>query len=61
LGVDAPDEEVRKLTTVLDGSVPAAAERIQRLHENLGITSFSFLKTDGTSWNTFGKLVSALR
>jgi probable F420-dependent oxidoreductase len=61
LGVDAPEEEVRKLTTVLDGSVPAAAERIQRLHQNLGITYFTFLKTDGTSWGTFGKLVDALR
>jgi probable F420-dependent oxidoreductase len=61
LGVDAPEEEVRKLTTVLDGSVLAAAERIQRLHHNLGITYFTFLKTDGTSWGTFGKLVDALR
>lgn len=61
VGIDAPDDEVRKLTTVLDGSVSAAAERVQRLHENLGITYFTFLKTDGTSWDTFGKLVAGVR
>jgi hypothetical protein len=38
---DAPDAEIRKLTTLLDVPVPAAAERIQRLHEELGISYFS--------------------
>jgi probable F420-dependent oxidoreductase len=58
---DAPEEELRKLTTVLDGTVPAAVERIQRLHTELGISYFTFSKTPGTSWATFEKLVAALR
>jgi probable F420-dependent oxidoreductase len=58
---DAPEEELRKLTTVLDGSVAAAVERIQRLHAELGISYFTFSKTPGTSWATFEKLVAALR
>ncbi|MCU1698135.1 MAG: Luciferase-like protein [Mycobacterium sp.] len=58
---DAPEEELRKLTTVLDGSLSAAVERIQRLHAELGISYFTFSKTPGTSWATFEKLVAALR
>jgi probable F420-dependent oxidoreductase len=61
LAPDAPEEEIRKLTTLLDVPVAAAAERIQRLHEDLGISYFSFSKTPGTSWDTFGKLIAALR
>jgi hypothetical protein len=38
-----------------------AAKRIQRLHKDLGISYFSFSKTPGTSWDTFGKLIAALR
>ena len=57
----APEEELRKLTTLLDVPVAAAAERVQRLHEELGISYFSFSKTPGTSWDTVGKLVAALR
>jgi probable F420-dependent oxidoreductase len=57
----APEEELRKLTTLLDVPVAAAAERVQRLHEDLGISYFSFSKTPGTSWDTFGKLIPALR
>jgi probable F420-dependent oxidoreductase len=58
---DAPEEGLRKLTTLLDGPVPAAVDRIQRLHEELGISYFSFSKTPGTSWDTFDKLIAALR
>jgi probable F420-dependent oxidoreductase len=61
LAPDAPAEEIRKLTTLLDVPVAAAAERIQRLHEDLGISYFSFSKTPGTSWETFGKLIAALQ
>jgi probable F420-dependent oxidoreductase len=57
----ATEEELRKLTTLLDVPVAAAAERVQRLHEELGISYFSFSKTPGTSWDTVGKLVAALR
>lgn len=58
---DAPETELRKLTTLLDVPVEAAAERVQRLHQELGISYFTFNKTPGTSWGTFDKLVSALR
>jgi probable F420-dependent oxidoreductase len=58
---DAPEDEVRKLTTVLDVPVSAAAERIQRLREELGITYFTLNKTDSTSWDTLEKLIAALR
>src|ERR1700722_3314567 len=58
---DAPEEEVRKLTTVLDVPVSAAAERLHRLHEELGISYFSLNKTAGTSWETLEKLISAVR
>lgn len=61
LGIDASHEEAGKLATILNGSLDAAAERIGRLRDNLGITYFSFLKTDATSWETFGSLVEALR
>lgn len=61
LGIDAPDAEIGKLPTVLNGSIDAAIERIQRFRDDLGITYFSFLKTDATSWDTFGSLVKALR
>ena len=57
----APEEELRKLTTLLDRTVPAAVERIQRLHEELGISYFTFSKTPGTSWDTFENLIAALR
>lgn len=57
---DAPEEEVRKLTTVLDVPVAAAAERIQRLHD-LGISYFSINKTPGTSWDSLQKLIAAVR
>jgi probable F420-dependent oxidoreductase len=58
---DAPEEQIRRLTTVLDVPVPAAVERIQRLHEELGISYFSLNKTPGTSWDTLEKLVATLR
>jgi signal recognition particle GTPase len=49
------------LATLLDGPVEAAAERIRRFHEELGIGYITLTKTDGTSWETFGKLVAAVR
>ena len=38
-----------------------AAERIRRFHAELGIGYFTLTKTDGTSWETFAKLVAAIR
>jgi probable F420-dependent oxidoreductase len=58
---DAPEQEIRKLTTLLDVPVAAAAERIQRLHEELGISYFTLNNTPGTSFDTLEKLVSTLR
>lgn len=58
---DAPEEQVRKLTTVLDVPPSAAAERIQHLHQNLGISYFTLNKTAGTSWQSLEKLVTAVR
>jgi probable F420-dependent oxidoreductase len=58
---DAPEAELRKLTTLLDLPVPAAAERIQQLHEELGISYFTFNKTFGTSWETLAKLIASVR
>jgi probable F420-dependent oxidoreductase len=58
---DAPEADLRRLTTLLDLPVSAAAERIQKLHEELGISYFTFNKTFGTSWETLAKLVAAVK
>jgi probable F420-dependent oxidoreductase len=58
---DAPETELRKLTTLLDVPVPAAAERIGRLHGELGISYFTLNKTPGTSWDTLEKLVASVK
>ena len=57
---DVPESEMRCWTTLLDGSVEQAAERIHRLHDNLGISYFTINAT-GASWNTLEKLVAAVR
>jgi signal recognition particle GTPase len=49
------------LATLLDGPVEAAAERTRRFHEELGIGYVTLTKTDGTSWETFAKLIAAIR
>ena len=61
LAPGATDASLRKLATLLDGPVEAAAGRIRRFHEELGIGYVTLTKTDGTSWETFGKLVAAIR
>ena len=58
---DATDASLRSLATLLEGSVAVAAERIRRFHAELGIGYFTLTKTDGTSWETFAKLVAAIR
>jgi probable F420-dependent oxidoreductase len=58
---EAPEAELRKLTTLLDLPVSGAAERISRLHEELGISYFTLNKTSGTSWETLEKLIAAVR
>lgn len=54
------ESDLRRLATLLDGSVSAAAERVKRLRE-LGISYFTFNKTDSTSWSTLEKLVAAIK
>jgi probable F420-dependent oxidoreductase len=61
LAPDAKESEMRQWTTLLDGTVDEAAERIQRLHNDLGISYFTVNATPGTSWNTLEKLVDAVR
>jgi probable F420-dependent oxidoreductase len=58
---EAPEAELRQLTTLLDLPVSGAAERIHQLHEELGISYFSLNKTFGTSWETLEKLIAAVR
>jgi probable F420-dependent oxidoreductase len=57
----APEDALRRMVTLLDGSVSEAAERIRRLHDDLGISYFTFHKTTATSWRTLEALVDALR
>ena len=61
LAPTAADVELRQLATFLGGPVEAAAERVRRLQNQLGISYFTFNKTPGTSWDTFEKLVAALK
>lgn len=58
---EAGESEMRRWTTLLDGTVDEAAERIRRLHNDLGISYFTINATPGTSWNTLEKLVDADR
>ena len=60
----ASDAQRRAMATVLDGSVTAAADRITRMREDLGITYFQFsITTDSmsTSWNTLEKVLITAR
>jgi hypothetical protein len=61
---EASDAQRRAMATVLDGPVTAAADRITRMREDLGITYFQFsLITDSmsSSWGTLEKLLIAAR
>jgi len=57
---DMPETQMRNLATVLAGSVASAARRIRRLHEDLGISYFTFHKSPATSWTTLARLVAAI-
>jgi probable F420-dependent oxidoreductase len=61
LAPDADESEMRRWATLLDGTVNEAAERIHRLHNDLGISYFTVNATPGTSWDTLEKLVAAVR
>jgi hypothetical protein len=57
---DAGEVDLRNAATLLDGTVTAAVDRVQRLRE-ANFSYFTFHKTVATSWNTFEKLTSALQ
>jgi probable F420-dependent oxidoreductase len=58
---DAAETDMRQMTTLLDGSVSAAADRIRRLHADLGISYFTLYKSTATTWRTLEQLVEAVR
>lgn len=58
---DADEADLRQAATLLDGSVGEAADRVHRYRDELGITYFTFHKTEATSWETLRKLVDAIR
>jgi hypothetical protein len=54
-------QELPQPVAVLTGSVSEAAERIRRMHRELGITYVTFNKTPGTSWETLRKLTATVK
>jgi probable F420-dependent oxidoreductase len=57
---DASEVDLRGAATLLDGTVSAAVDRVQRLRE-ANFSYFTFHKTEATSWDTLAKLTSALK
>lgn len=57
---EAPESQLRSMATLLDGPVEAAAERIARMHQELGISYFTFSTTGGRAitWPTLEKLIA---
>ena len=55
-----PDLNLRRLATVLDGSVTTAVARIRYFYDELGISFFTLHKSAGTSWNTLERIAAAL-
>ncbi|HEY6574351.1 MAG TPA: TIGR03621 family F420-dependent LLM class oxidoreductase [Mycobacterium sp.] len=58
---DADEADLRRAATLLDGSVDEAADRVRRYRDDIGISYFTFHKTEATSWDTLRKLVDAIR
>ncbi|HZE66883.1 MAG TPA: TIGR03621 family F420-dependent LLM class oxidoreductase [Sporichthyaceae bacterium] len=58
---EAPEAELRKSITLLNGSVDEAAEIVRSLHDELGITYFTFSLTPGVRWETLEKLLAAIK
>lgn len=61
LAPEASDEQLRDLVTYLPGPVEEAADRIRSLHDELGITYFTFNLTPDVRWETLEKLLAALK
>jgi probable F420-dependent oxidoreductase len=60
---EAPESQLRSMATLLDGPIEAAAERIARMRQWLGISYFTFTITGGrgVSWPTLEKLVAMVK
>lgn len=58
---DAPAEVLRSLIAYLPGPVERAAERIQSLHEELGISYFTLTLSPGLGWQSLEKLIAAVK
>jgi len=58
---DANEADLRNAATLLDGTVSAAVDRVQKLRDEARFSYFTFTKTEATSWDTFEKLISALK
>jgi hypothetical protein len=56
----ANEADLRNAATLLDGTV-SAVDRVQRLRDEAQFSYFTFSKTEATSWDTFEKLISALK
>jgi probable F420-dependent oxidoreductase len=57
----AIETDLRNAATLLDGTVSAAVDRVQRLRDDAKFSYFTFNKTESTSWDTFEKLISSLK
>ena len=55
------DEELLQSVTLLQGSVPRAAERIAALREQFGISYFTLNQSPGTTWADLEELLAAAR
>jgi hypothetical protein len=58
---DAPEAELRRLATVLDGSIGSVVNRIRHLYEVLGISFLTFHMSDATAWNTLEAIAAAVK
>jgi probable F420-dependent oxidoreductase len=58
---NAAETDMRRMTTLLDGSASAAADRIRRLRADLSISYFTLHKSAATSWRTLEQLVEAVK
>ncbi len=56
-----PEPQLRSMATLLDGPTEAAAERIVRMHQNLGISYFALAITRGLTWPTLEKLAARVK
>ncbi len=58
---DAPDAELRRLATVLDGSTASAVDRIRHFYQELGISFLTFHMSNATQWNTLEAIASTVK